>query len=311
MAAAGAAVEPVPEPTVTDERAVEAEPPTEEAAPEPSPTPAAPPSSQEATTTRSDGWPSASDTVDLTVTVTDRNRPLVGLQANAFRIRVGGRETPIVRIGDAATAPLNLGFVVALSPMTGELRSEVSRQAARFSLRIAEDRGDAFVTSSTGFSGWGMDANELAAAIADVPVEEELNVAALMAQASEAFSTRRGRSFLVIISDGSDVATKAQWKEASSAAAEAGVPIYVIGLRDSGFSSRARTSLGRTADVTGGRKYFLADPGMLEMTLDFIGELVDASYAIQINRSGASSGDNVKITGADKSWQVDHPGQLP
>jgi hypothetical protein len=89
------------------------------------------------------------------------------------------------------------------------------------------------------------------------------------------------------------------------------VPVFVIGLRDSGFSSRARGSLSKISDNNGGRGYFLADPGMLEMTLDFIGELIDASYALNVDRSLAPSGGQIRINGADNAWDVGHPGKMP
>jgi hypothetical protein len=90
------------------------------------------------------------------------------------------------------------------------------------------------------------------------------------------------------------------------------VPVFVIGLRDSGFPSRARASLGRLAATTGGRGYFLGDPAMLDMTLDYVGALVGGSYAIQFADPEAESADlrSVKVEVGPRGWEVHAPSKV-
>jgi hypothetical protein len=286
------------------ESASPAEPaPTE---PEPAAAPAEPPPAAAHT-----GWPSDASSLDLTVLVTERNRPILGLSSNAFRVRVASRDVPVLQVGDGASSPVNLAFAVGLSEAMTELRDEVSRQLARFALRSSDGRGEVLLATPSETSSWVLDPNTLAAAVAEMGTPEEVNLADLVTRATGVFQDSRGRSFLIVVTDGADTSSKADWKAATAAADAAGVPIFVIGLRDSGFSSRARSSLGRMADTSGARRYFLADPGMLEMTLDFIGELVDASYALNVDRSLAASGAQLRIDGADRAWDVGHSSRVP
>jgi hypothetical protein len=301
------------EPPVADESA-----PTEaetESAPQPDPEPTesepAVVPAKPAPALAHDGWPTDASTLDLTVVVTERNRPILGLSSNAFRLRVAGRDVPVLQVGDGASSPVNLAFAVGLSEVMIELRDEVSRQLARFSLRASDGRGEVLMATPSHTSSWGLDPNNLAAAVAEMGTPEEMNLADLITRATGIFQDSRGRSFLIVVTDGADTSSKADWKAATAAADAAGVPIFVIGLRDSGFSSRARSSLGRMADTSGARRYFLADPGMLEMTLDFIGELVDASYALNVDRSLAPSGAPLRIDGADRAWDVGHSSRVP
>jgi len=226
---------------------------------------------------------------------------------------VAGKDVPIQEVGDASSAPLNLGLAVDLSTAMADHQDELSRQLARFSLRIADGQGEAFLATATDPPDWGTSPNQLAAAVADMQTAGETNLADLVATASGAFEDRRGRSFLVVVTDGGDIASKADWKTATAAAENAGVPVFVIGLRDTGFGSRARSNLGRLADTTGGRRYFLADPGMLQMTLDYIGELIDASYALRFARPGGEKPGplQIKVGGVDRAWQVDSPSRIP
>ena len=113
----------------------------------------------------------------------------------------------------------------------------------------------------------------------------------------------------MLVTDGQDATVKSEWRSATDAVGAAGVPIFVIGLQDSGFPSRARSTLGRLADASGGRGYFLGDISMLQMTLDYVAELVNGSYALQFGNPAAGSGvpQTVKVEVATSSWKAHVP----
>jgi hypothetical protein len=249
---------------------------------------------------------------DVTVIVTERNRPILGLGPTAFQLRVGGSPVTVNAVGDAASAPLNLAIVADLAPDAGELADEIARQLGRFSLRT-RNGGDLLVATAVDpRPSWGAGADSImrwADATADGRPDD---LAALVTAAAQSSAGRRGRSFLVVVTDGSDACGKTSWKEASAAAEAAGAPVFVIGLRDSEFDDQARSALGRVADASGGRSYFLGSAGMAGMTLDYLGELIDASLALAFRPPATGpSPREVKVEVVNRDWQVDYPRRIP
>ena len=254
-------------------------------------------------------WAAEGDaTADVTVVVTEQNRPILGLNASAFTLRVGRTEAPLHVIGDASTAPLNLGLVICLAAGSDDLAAEVARQLGGFSLRTRSGGNLFVVTPSRPRPDWGATADDIARTVG-AGEGGPSDLARLVADAAEAFEGRRGRSFLVVVTDGGDDSGKAAWKETVTAAEGAGVPIYVVGLRDSGFDDRARSSLAKLAVSTGGRSYFLGDAGMAGMTLDYLGQLIDGSYALPFRSPGGPAEIKVEIANGD--WDVAFPRRVP
>jgi len=249
---------------------------------------------------------------DVTVFVTERNRPILGLGANAFTLRVGGSGATVAAVGDVASAPLNLALVADVATDAAQLADEIARQLGRFSLR-ARNGGDLLVvTTAEPRPGWGAGADAITRWADEAAAGHSDDLAGLVAAAAKAAAGRRGRSVLVVVTDGSDACGKAAWKDAADVAEAAGVPVFTIGLRDNGFDDQARAGLSRIADSTGGRSYFLGSAGMAGMTLDYLGELIDASYALAFRQAAAGAGPReLKVEAVNRDWQVHHPRRIP
>ena len=298
------AAEPAPQPEIAAPAEV-----VPEAAVEPSPVEAPP----VAPTATAGSWAAAHPALaDVTVIVTDRNRPILGLGPTAFQVRVGGSPVTVDAVGDAATAPLNLAIVADLAPDAGELADEIARQLGRFSLR-SRDGGDLLVATTVDPQpSWGGGADGITRWADATAAGRPDDLAALVTAAAQSFAGRRGRSFLVVVTDGSDASGKAAWRDASAAAETAGVPVFVIGLRDNGFDDQARSALNRVAEITGGRSYFLGSAGMAGMTLDYLGELMDASLALAFRPPVSGQGAReVKVEVVNRDWQVHYPRRIP
>ena len=302
-----------PQPTAVEAAPELAIPAPVESTPEPASEPAPVEAAPAAPAAAAGSWAAAHPSMaDLTVVVTERNRPILGLGPTAFQLRVGGSPVTVDAVGDAASAPLNLAIVADLAPDAGELADEIARQLGRLSLRT-RDGGDLMVVSTAEpRPGWGAGPDSItrwADATADGRPED---LAALVTAAARSTAGRRGRSFLVIVTDGSDASGKAAWRDASAAAETAGVPVFVIGLRDSGFDDQARSALSRVAEVTGGRSYFLGSAGMAGMTLDYLGELLDASLALAFRPpASGQSPREVKVEVVNRNWQIHYPRRIP
>ena len=314
-AATRVAASPVVAPTPAPQPAIATPvPPTPERGVEPTPTavlePVAEPTPVEAA---AGAWATAHPGMaDLTVIVTERNRPILGLDRSAFRLRVGGSPATVEAAGDRNSAPLNLAIVADLGADAGDLVDEVARQLGRFSLRTRD--GGALLVAGTAAPkpGWGASADDILGWADAAAAGRPDDLAGLLASAAESFAGRRGRSFLVVVTDGSDSSGKAAWKDAAAAVEGAGVPVFVVGLRDSGFDDQARAGLSRAAEVTGGRSYYLGAAGMAGMTLDYLGELIDASYALAYRPPAAGPGPReARVEVVNRDWQVHAPRRVP
>jgi hypothetical protein len=307
----------VPDPAVEPPPMTEpaAQPPAEvrtSPAAEPAPAPV-PPAPAAAAGVTGAAWAAANPGMaDVTVFVTERNRPILGLDASAFTLRVGGSGATVAAVGNVASAPLNLALVADVATDAAELANEIARQLGRFSLR-ARNGGDLMVmTTAEPRPVWGAGADAITRWADEAAAGRPDDLARLVAAAAQAAAGRRGRSVLVVVTDGSDACGKAAWKDAADAAEAAGVPIFTIGLRDNGFDDQARAGLSRIADATGGRSYFLGSAGMAGMTLDYLGELIDASYALAYRQAAASGGPReLKVEAVNRDWQVHHPRRVP
>jgi len=316
MPAPEAAAQPAPTPS-TEALPVAAATTAAAAAPSeprsPSPDSRDPTASIPAQTAAPQNWPVVPGSTDLTVMVTERNRPVIGLEATAFGLKIAGKDTVIERIGEGTSVPLNLGLAVAMSHASNEVLDHVVHRLEKLALRTTSGNGE-ILLATTGVDGpkvvpWGAGAEDASAAFASASTPNQVNLSAMVSDATRSFAGRRGRSFLIVITDGSDTSTKADWKDAASVATAAGIPIFVVGLSDTGFPSRTRSSLVRLATASGGRSYFLADAGMLELTLDYVGELIDSSYVLQF--TGQADGGAVKVDAGNRAWEVHHPSRIP
>jgi len=280
-----------------------------EAPPEPEP-PAAGPVAAPPTTAATAAWAQRSDaTADVTVVVTAQNRPILGLGPSAFELRVGRNDVALDTVGDASSAPLNLGIVVHIAGGSDELASEIAQQLGAFSLRSRSGGHLLVVTPTRATAEWGATADDIAQTVGAAGEDSAPDLAGLVARALAAFEGRRGRSFLLVVSDGAGESSKSSWKDTLNVAEGAGVPVYVVGIRDSGFDNRARSSLTKIAEISGGRSYFLGDAGMTTMTLDYVGELVDASYALPFRAPEGPAEIKVEVT--NRGWDVAHPRRAP
>jgi hypothetical protein len=189
----------------------------------------------------------------------------------------------------------------------------VSRQLARLALRSQSGGGGLLVVTANAEPGvtpaWVSSASELDQALDGSGTTRELSVADLVRSGVEAFEGRRGRKFLIVITDGDNTSTSLQWRAAAAAVGSAGVPVMVIGLPSDSISGRTRKFLRRIADESGGRDYLLEDVGVLELTIKYLGELIDASYVLRIRRPpvSRSAPHQVTIRTVTKGFDVRHP----
>jgi hypothetical protein len=257
--------------------------------------------------------------VELTLVVTDRNRPVSGLSRADLRLELDGDEVRITALGDSTVAPLHLALAMDLSASMEPHLDELSRQLSRLALRLGETGAEVMLqTSGTDGSepaaqgetgrARAVTAAELAQALERPGDSETDDLAAMITRAASGLG-RGGRSFLLVVTDGGDSASRASWERADAAVDASGAQVLLVGLRSDALDRRARRRLEGLVERTGGRSYILRDTQTLGMVCDYFGDLMDASYALRL--PGPSQIDErglrVTITTPARDLEVHHP----
>jgi hypothetical protein len=258
------------------------------------------------------GWSGAGPgTVDLTLVVTERSRPVSGMTAERFRLRVDGADTAIDEFGDAGSVPLFLAVAVDLSTTMAPHLADMSRQLSRLALRTVGYRGGLALATADDDAelavDWGGTVSDMAQKLARVGSSDEGDLVNLINTGLGALEDRRGRRFLVVVTDGGHSASKGEWRDAADRVEASGVPILVIGFRGETLEERTRRNLERFAASSGGRSFFLPDSGMAQMTLDYLAELIEGSYALRFRKASGTATSKIRVEVDTKGLEVLHP----
>jgi VWFA-related protein len=256
------------------------------------------------------GAPDA-DLADITAIVTDRSRPILGLGPESFRLRVSGKQQTIRELATADDAPLFLGIAIDMSVSMTEYLPELSRLLSRLVLRtLGDDGGLLLVTGDTETTvalDWGASPADMATALQRPGSATEIDIAEMVSTGVESFAQRRGRKFLIVVTDGGQKASPTDWKQTTAIVEAAGVPVFVVGLRGDPFRERTRRQLEGFSTHTGGKHYFLSDAGLLRMTFDYLTDLIGGSYALRFDLQRTDKLHKVNLSTAVKGQTVLHP----
>jgi hypothetical protein len=248
---------------------------------------------------------------DLTLVVTDRSRPVPGLDRGSLELRVNGTSTAIESLGSAANTPLFLGLAVDTSASMDSQLPEMSRLLSGLAIRTLGSDGGLFLVTADPEPAvtleWGATPSDLANALARPGRSDEVDVIGLITTALDQFEGRTGRRFLIVVTDGAHVTTKSDWKNVTPVVDAAGIPIFVLGVRAETLKDRARRDLDRLAASTGGKSYLVQESGMLSMTSDHIADLIAGSYAIRFQRSTGATLNKITISTGNKDHTVLYP----
>jgi hypothetical protein len=329
-----------PQPSPTPEVAVKSEPtvpaPTVAVKPEPTPTPPIveplrsnpPPAPAEPRTepsgrasgegaaggvisaelaTRYEAWEDADSlTREFTIIVTRAREPARDLGVEDLRLRIDGSEVGIERLGDAAHAPLLLGLAIDVSGGQAGGWANQGGTLEPLAQRVGGGRGRLFVATGGGVGGWGQDPEPQAGAAKASAAE---NVAQLIVASLAPFAGLRGRTFLVVLTDGRNEPTKTEWQNAFSAAGEAGVPVLVIVMWDQDFSPRTRKELKRIATVSGGSLFLVQGSDQLGSAGDRFSLAIDAGVAVRFKEPPGLNGGalQISVTSTEKDLEISAP----
>ena len=297
---------PIAEPLPVTEPAPVVEPLRSEAAPvvaaaktAPAPLPADVAATYEA-------WADAGpQTTEMTAVVSRGRDPVPGLTPAALRLQVGKDDVPIIEIGDVGNSPLYLGVAVDLSPAGVSDWSAVGRALAPLAERAGGGRGRVFVATDGDQSGWDVDPGKISEAL-ESPAGAHL--ATLVITSLARFEGQRGRTFLILVTDGRFDASNAVWNDAAMAVDRAGVPILVLALWDNKFPQKARKHLQQIAGASGGRLFLIQAPDQLAGAVERYGRVIDAGVALRFQKPpGMKSPSSVSVKANDRSLEITAP----
>jgi VWFA-related protein len=206
--------------------------------------------------------------VELPVTVLDGGKPVESLQQDDFRVYEDGVEQTISHFSLHKDMPVRLGIVIDTSGSMAETLPTVQEVVMGFLRELLRPRDRAFIEI---FSD---QANVLASFTADFPTLENALLSLFADRATALydsaimglfqFSGVRGRRAIVILTDGEDTASKNDFEDVVGYAQRAGVTVYTIGINLGATKVVPRWQLGKLAEITGGKAFFIGNQAELD-----------------------------------------------
>ena len=242
---------------------------------------------------------------DLTAVVSLGREPVPGLTPDSLRLRIAKAEVPIAGIGDAGNSPLYLGVAVDLSPSDVSKWPAIGRGLEPLTERVGGGRGRVFVATDGNETDWDVDPEKIPEAL-ESPAGGDL--ATLIVTSLARFEGQRGRTFLILLTDGRFDTSKSTWSDATAAVDRAGVPILVLALWNDDFPQRARKTLQQIAAASGGRLFLVQGTDQLGGVVERYGRIIDAGVALRFQMpAGAKSPSPVSVEAKDRSIEVTAP----
>jgi hypothetical protein len=253
-----------------------------------------------------ESWANADPgTVDLTVVAVRGREPVSGLQPTDFRLRIGGVEAPVAAVGDAGRAPLQLGVAVHVANEASESWSRSGGRLYPLVERASGGRGHTFFAADGRVGSWDQEPVEIGVSSGGSPAG---GLTSLIVESLAGFRDRRGRKFLIVVTDGRSDADKAAWKAATDEAETAGVPVLVVALWDEKFSHRVRKNLKTVAEVSGGSLFLVQGSDQLDRAAERFGPMIDAGVALRFAvPSSVSLPAKVVVESMDGGLQLNSP----
>jgi hypothetical protein len=245
------------------------------------------------------------NSTDVTVVVMRNRQPVRGLDPGDLELRVGGSPVPITDIGDADRAPLSLGIAVDLADENVGRWGQVSRDLRPLADRAGGELGSLFVSTAGNESAWGLDPERMEKAIVK-PSNGDL--AALIRSSLARFADRRGRTFLLVLTDGRTEPTRQAWRETSAVAESAGIPVLVMALWDEGFQKKMRKDLQQITSKSGGRLFMLQTLDRLDGAVERFSGVLDAGVALRFEAPPAGTSPlQIVVKAPDRTLDITAP----
>jgi len=203
------------------------------------------------------------EVVELPVTVLDKTGKLVtGLPRESFRVLEDDKEVALEGFGTSAELPLALGILVDTSGSMLPEFTEVREAVAGFASRLLRP-GDSYFLMIFSFEPkvaleWNSDPQGLVGALERTTPVGGTSLFDAIVRALEQFRGRRGRTALVLLSDGDDNTSRVSWDTALRYVRTMRTPIFTIGYGIGMLDFMIRGRLKDLASATGAEVFYVS-----------------------------------------------------
>lgn len=241
------------------------------------------------------------EVIELPVTVLDHEGKLVtGLPRDAFKVFEDGKEVPLEAFATTEELALALGILVDTSGSMLPEFPEVRQAVAGFASRLLRP-GDRYFLMTFSFEPkmvveWASDPQGLVGALERVTPVGGTSLFDAIVRALELFRGRRGRSALVLLSDGDDNTSRVSWDLALRYARTVRVPIFTIGYGINILDFMIRGRLKDLATSTGAEVFYAPKKkGDLADVYRRIDEQLRAQYLLTYRSPSNKAPDQFRI----------------
>jgi len=224
------------------------------------------------------------DAVELYTTVTDKGRPVPGLQASNFRVFEDGVIQKIESFEFVKNLPLTLGVIVDTSASMLEALPEAQQAALSFldfsigpkdrAFTVSFDNEPYLLTKLTNRK------DRLFRSLAGLRAEGSTALYDAIIYGLYQFTGVKGKKALVVLSDGKDTASKFDFETLVEYVKKSGISIYGIGLQISGADLEVKYKLNKLAQATGGQTFYVDSAKNLESVYRQVNEDLRSQYLL-------------------------------
>jgi VWFA-related protein len=253
-------------------------------------------------------FPSEVRLVELDVAVTRDNRPAPGLAAADFEVKDSGVPQTVELVERSRARVHAILLLDTSDSMSGEKLQRLTQAARTFVLGLASDDAVTLLSFSYRVRILGETADSPANAGAALARLAAGGTTALVDATSAALALadpRRGRSLVLVFSDGDDRLSWTTARQALDAAHQSDVVVHAIGFAAARAGGRDRMGplpnqalrlegapgfLERLTQATGGRLWFADTPGELGAAFQSVLEEVRQRYLLRYEPKGVPPG---------------------
>lgn len=228
--------------------------------------------------------------VNVFVTVTDEHgAPIGGLKKENFVLKEDGQEQKIAVFDKESALPLSIALAIDTSLSTRHDLPLEQASAKRFAHAILRpvDALSVYAFSEVvheATPGYTSDLKRIDQGIDHLRLGASTAMFDAVYLASRALDHRKGRKVLVLITDGEDVDSKIEYKEALRAAEEAEAIIYSIIIvpieSSAGREIGGEHALIQLSDDTGGKYYYATSASQLDDAFAKISDELRTQYLL-------------------------------
>lgn len=205
--------------------------------------------------------------VELFISVADgRGRPIEGLEETDFTVFEDGQLQAVSRFERVVDLPIHVGVLIDNSASMRDSLDMTRRAALGFFEQAVTPRDRAAVITFNRFPQLAVrltnDLTELGSGLAGLVAEGQTALYDSLIFSLYHFAGVTGQRAILLLSDGKDEVSRFSFEDTLEYARRAGVTIYAIGLGIDEAGARRR--LDRLSTQTGGKSYFVRDPGSLD-----------------------------------------------